>query len=72
LVISEAFARGLPVVATAVGGIPELCRDGAAWLVPAGRPGALSRALGEALDRAALAREHDAHDSVLKVAAAAV
>lgn len=50
LVIREAFAYGVPVVATRVGGIPELCRSGgAARLVPAGRPSALSEALRSVL-----------------------
>jgi colanic acid/amylovoran biosynthesis glycosyltransferase len=49
LVIREAFAYGVPVVATRVGGIPELCHGGAAWLVPAGRPTALREALRSAL-----------------------
>ncbi len=50
LVIREAFARSIPVVATRVGGIPEVCgdgdgTDGAATLVPAADPAALARAL---------------------------
>lgn len=50
LVICEARAHGLPVVAAAVGGIPELCRgDAGATLVPPADPAALARALGERL-----------------------
>lgn len=49
LVIREAFARRIPVVATRVGGIQEVCGSGgAATLVPAADPGALARALAEA------------------------
>ena len=36
-VLLEAFAAGTPVVATAVGGVPEAAGD-AALLIPAGRP----------------------------------
>lgn len=55
--IIEAMAAGLPVVATAVGGIPELVEDGRTGrLVPPGNPEALAAALVEVLsepDRAA-------------------
>lgn len=40
----EAFASGVPVVATAVGGVAEAV-DGAALLIPPGDPGAAAAAL---------------------------
>lgn len=43
-VILEAFAAGIPVVATRVGGTPELVDEGASgYLVPAGNASALAR-----------------------------
>lgn len=64
LVVSEAVQLGRPVVATAVGGIPEMLADGVSgWLVapraPAEMAGALEAALadpGEAAARASVAR----------------
>jgi glycosyltransferase involved in cell wall biosynthesis len=51
LSVMEYMAAGLPVVATRVGGLPELVRDGETGvLVPARDPRALSRALAELLD----------------------
>jgi glycosyltransferase involved in cell wall biosynthesis len=50
-VILESFAAGVPVVATAVGGTPELVEDGASGhLVPAGDAGALAERILEALE----------------------
>lgn len=44
--LMEALALGLPVIATAVGGIPEAVRDGIEGrLVPAGRPDELADAI---------------------------
>ena len=55
LVIAEARRFGLPVVATAVGGIPELMRDlyPGAPLVRPGAPAALAQALERSLARGA-------------------
>lgn len=54
----HAMAAGVPVVATRVGGTPEVVADGeTGLLVPAGDPAALARALDEVLgDRARAAR----------------
>jgi glycosyltransferase involved in cell wall biosynthesis len=49
-VVLEAAAARLPVIATAVGGIPEIFGPTSARLVPAGDPAALSAAMQQALD----------------------
>lgn len=44
VILLEEFAAGVPVVATAVGGIPEVIADGkSGWLVPAGDDAALAQ-----------------------------
>lgn len=50
-VLAEAMAAGLPIVATTVGGIPEMVRHGeAALLVPPQDPAALATAVSRLLD----------------------
>jgi glycosyltransferase involved in cell wall biosynthesis len=57
----EAMAAGRPCVATAVGGTPEVLRDGeTGWLVPPADPGALADALADALARPDEARRRGA------------
>ena len=49
--VMEAMAAGLPVVSTAVGGVPELVRNGeTGLLVPSEDAGALTRALQVLVD----------------------
>jgi glycosyltransferase involved in cell wall biosynthesis len=50
VVVLEALAAGVPVVATAVGGTPEVIEDGVhGLLVPAGQPELLARGIADAL-----------------------
>ncbi len=62
LVLREARAHGVPVVATRVGGIPELCPEGdpAVTLVPPGDPHALRTALRRRLATSASPPVRDA------------
>lgn len=66
LVVQEAMQVGLPVVATSVGGIPELVGDDA-LLAPAGDASALATALERVLDQPAEAAER-AQRGVLRAA----
>jgi teichuronic acid biosynthesis glycosyltransferase TuaC len=60
-VILEALSSGRPVVASAVGGIPDLIDDRCGILVPPRSPDRLAAALGAALDRS-----WDAHEISLR------
>jgi glycosyltransferase involved in cell wall biosynthesis len=56
--ILEAMAFGLPVIASKVGGIPEIVQDGITGiLIPPGKPEALASAIIHLLERPAEARE---------------
>lgn len=55
LVVQEALAAGLPVVATRVGGVPDLTGEDGALLVPPGDTAALAGAVTSVLDDPALA-----------------
>jgi colanic acid/amylovoran biosynthesis glycosyltransferase len=48
--LMEAAGRRVPVVTTAVSGIPELVDESGGWLVPPGDPEALALAIGQVLD----------------------
>jgi glycosyltransferase involved in cell wall biosynthesis len=79
MAVLEAAAQGVPVVATAVGGVPELVDDGTTGLlVPPGDAAALSGALtrllanpaeADRLGRAGWARVRSRHDPAVHVAA---
>ena len=49
MVLFEAMEAGVPIVATAVGGVPDVLSDREAWLVPAEDASALAAAVGAAL-----------------------
>jgi len=49
LVVQEAMAAGVPVIAADVGGLPDLLGEGGGVLVPARDPGAFARAIDDLL-----------------------
>jgi glycosyltransferase involved in cell wall biosynthesis len=57
MVLLEAMAAGVPIVATQVGGVPDVLQEGAGLLVPPGDSEALARALGRVLRDAGQADE---------------
>ena len=61
IALLEAMAAGVPTVATAVGGVPDMLSEGEAWLIAPESPGALAEALRSLLaDREAAARRGEA------------
>ncbi len=79
VVINEAFALGIPVIATAVGGIPEVVDGQKGILIPPGDQKALTEAMLQLMDGKyrfdgeqlkAYAREHFSYDAVGKQIAA--
>ena len=59
--VLEALACGTPVVATAVGGLQEVVKDGVTgWTAPPGDAAALASALRDALDKPEDARRRAA------------
>jgi teichuronic acid biosynthesis glycosyltransferase TuaC len=61
--VLEALASGRPVVATNVGGIPEIMSDECGRLVSPGSPAELAQALASVLDRSWDAKAISAHGS---------
>ena len=65
-VLLEAMAANLPIVATAVGGVPEMIENNeTALLVPAKDPNALATAIARVLNNEELARRLSANASTL-------
>jgi len=60
MVLFEAMAASVPIVATSVGGVPDVLGSGSAWLVPPRSPDELAAALGEALASPAESRSRAA------------
>jgi len=56
IVLLEAMAVGCPIIATAVGAIPQVLSPESAWIVPVNDEAALIRALQEALGESSPAR----------------
>lgn len=68
-VIMEVFALGRPVIATYVGGVPELVEPGkSGWLVPAGNVDALADAMRQAITAPAFQLEAMGQEGAKRVA----
>jgi glycosyltransferase involved in cell wall biosynthesis len=63
IVLLEAMAARVPIVSTAVGGVPEAVGDDAAWLVPPEDPRALADAISTSLNDKACAASRVARAS---------
>jgi glycosyltransferase involved in cell wall biosynthesis len=68
IVLFEAMAAGVPIVATDVGGVPDVVGPDEALLVPRPEPGALAAAIREVMEhpRAAAARAERARARLLR------
>jgi glycosyltransferase involved in cell wall biosynthesis len=60
IVVLEAMSVGCPIIATAVGAIPQVLNAQSAWIIPVDDDAALVRALGEALGEVSPARSRAA------------
>jgi glycosyltransferase involved in cell wall biosynthesis len=56
MALLEAMAASVPIVATAVGGVPDVVDADSAWLVESGNSQSVARALDELLSQPAVAR----------------
>jgi glycosyltransferase involved in cell wall biosynthesis len=54
IVLLEAMARGVPVVATRVGGVPDVMGEDEGWLIPPENPQALANAIGQVITQPAI------------------
>jgi len=66
IVLFEAMAARVPIVAARVGGVPDVISDREAVLVPAGDPSAIAAGIREALGSGAAARAEQAHELLLR------
>ena len=64
MVLFEAMASSVPIVATSVGGVPAVLGPRGGWSVPPGSPDALSDALADALASPVEARERAAQATI--------
>jgi glycosyltransferase involved in cell wall biosynthesis len=57
MVLLEAMSADIPIVASRVGGVPQVVDDSSAWLIESGDVGGIANALGEILTQSQRARE---------------
>jgi glycosyltransferase involved in cell wall biosynthesis len=48
------MARGVPVVATRVGGVPDVLGEDEGWLIPSENPQAMANAIGQVITQPAM------------------
>jgi glycosyltransferase involved in cell wall biosynthesis len=68
IALLEAMAAGVPIVTTAVGGVPDIVSEAEALLVPSESPGALARAIADvfAVPEAAALRARQARERLTR------